>query len=117
MSNKKYEPYWKYEDKLKNYDFYVYKDLDNTYSAVIIDNLPEYRKNSKNSKRSEHLYLDKYGFKNGSDAKAYLKRKEEKLPDLECPEGYHFVKRHYRNIKGNVISVGGHCVKNKEVKK
>ena len=114
MSNKKYKPYWKYEDKLKNYDFYVYKDLDNTYSAVIIDNLPEYRKNSK---RSEHLYLDKYGFKNGSDAKAYLKRKEEKLPDLECLEGYYFVKTYYRETKENRTSVKGHCVKNKEVKK
>ena len=42
---------------------------------------------------------------------------EENLPDLECPQGYHFVKTYYRKTKENRTFVKGHCVKNKEMKK
>lgn len=109
--NKHVKPYWKSENRLKNYDLMIFKEDNGTYEAGIVDNSPTYRKEVKG-----RLYALKSGFKNPKDAMAYLSREEERLPELECPEGYHFVRRHHRNVKGNMTSVSGHCVKNKEVR-
>ena len=110
--NKHIEPYWKYKNRLKNYDLMIFKEDNGTYEAGIVDNSPAYRKELKG-----RLYALKSGFKTPTDARAYLIREEESLPDLECPEGYHFVRRHHRNVKGNMTPVSGHCVKDREVRR
>lgn len=103
------KPYWQYKNRLKNYDLLIQKENDGTYTALIQDNAPIYRKEIKG-----RAYKDTPGFKTPTDAMAYLSREEESLPELECPEGYHFVRRHHRNVKGNMTPVSGHCVKNRE---
>jgi hypothetical protein len=107
--NKHVEPYWKYKNRLKNYDLMIFEESDGTYEARIVDVSPT-------KELKGFLYASKPGFKTPTDAMAYLSKEEETLPNLECPEGYHFVKRHHRNVKGNMTAVSGHCVRDREVR-
>ncbi len=55
---------------------------------------------------SAHKDLE-YAKKTGSE------KRIEKGREHGCPEGYHFVRRHYRNSSGNKTPISGHCVKDR----
>ena len=108
--NKKIEPYWKYDNRLKGFTLKIFKEKDNTYSAGVQDDYPMYRE-PKDRKGVLHSY--KAGFTTPGAAQAYLSSEESELPNLKCPEGYYFVKRHHRIVQGNATPVSGHCVRNR----